>query len=1154
MATFLYRIGRLAYRRRWWFVAVWATLLLGVGAAAGAFMGTLSNTFTIPGTETQRTLDRLKDELPEAAGGTGSIVYRTLDGTAFTAEQERAVSDALAELERLEDVSQVNDPFEAQRQLDEAAPAVEEARQQLADGQAELEDGRAQLEDGRIQLAEGRTEIEDGRTRLAEGRAELEDGRAQLEAGRAELAQGRAELGSARAELNDGQARLDAGKAEIAQGQRQYDAGARQIADGRSQLAAGERQLASSESRLKQGRAGFEAGVAELTGGLGVDTLTEVPGAIQEQRQFLDDSEAALDAEQAALEEQKAALEDAGLPVPPALEAGLEQIAAARAELASGRAALDQAHAGQQELTAAGRQLDAGEKELAAGRATLAEKKKELDAGAAELAAAKRKLDAGRAEIAANERRLAAGWSELAQGQAKLDAGAAEIAANEETLAAGEREIEENAAKLAAGEARLDAEEAKLPDAERQLGEGEAELADGRAQLALGERQAASTQGMRFVSEDGSTAAVHVTFTGQADALTADVREEIQRVAGAPSAVGVEALYSKEIVQDISEVFGVAEIIGIAIAAVVLLVMLGTLIAAGLPLVMAVLGVAIGAGGTLALSSVVDMASITPALALMLGLAVGIDYSLFIVHRHRRQLLDGMEMQESIGRANGTSGNAVVFAGLTVIIALAALAVPGLPFLTVLGLSAAFTVAVAVAIATTLTPALLAIIGTRLISKRAWAKAAAPGAAASRHQNDDGARGWGALVTRRPVVSAVAGTLLLLLVALPALGLRTALPDGSAEAEGSSALAAYETISETFGGGYNGPMLVLADLPAGLDEDGATHAALDVADELREIDGIVAAVPGLFNEDHTLAVLQLIPEEGPASEATEQLVHTIRDAAGAIEESTGAQIALTGQVAAQIDVSEKLASVLPAYLGIVIGLSLVLLLLVFRSVVVPLLATAGFLLSLAAAFGATVAVYQWGWLGGVFNVHTPGPIMSFLPILLTGILFGLAMDYQVFLVSGMRESFAHGEDPRAAVRSGFSHAAPVVTAAALIMTSVFAGFVFSHLTMIRPIGFALAVGVLVDAFVVRMTITPAVMHLLGAKAWYIPRWLDRILPDVDVEGAKLSAVGPAASGPRGDGGPGGDGGPDGDSDGGNDWFPFDEESATPAHGTARVQA
>jgi RND superfamily putative drug exporter len=262
-------------------------------------------------------------------------------------------------------------------------------------------------------------------------------------------------------------------------------------------------------------------------------------------------------------------------------------------------------------------------------------------------------------------------------------------------------------------------------------------------------------------------------------------------------------------------------------------------------------------------------------------------------------------------------------------------------------------------------------------------------------------------------------------------------------------------------------------------------------------------VPATVSEDGRTAIFQVIPEEGPASETTENLVRDLRAATDDVEEQTGVPIAVTGQTAANIDVSAKLMEALPLYLGIVVGLSLILLLLVFRSILVPVIATAGFLLSLLASFGATVAIYQWGWLGDVFGVTNPGPILSFLPIILIGVLFGLAMDYQMFLVSGMREAYVHGDDPKAAVRIGFSHGARVVTAAAIIMVSVFAGFVFSHLAMVRPIGFGLAFGVLLDAFVVRMTLVPAAMYLLGRHAWWLPAWLGRILPDVDVEGAKL---------------------------------------------------
>lgn len=1143
MATFLYKLGRLAYRRRWVFVSAWLVALLAIGASAGAFMGTLTNSFSIPGTETQRALDKLKAEMPEFSGGSGSIVYQTADGSRFTTAQKKAIGTSLDQLEDLQDVREASNPFTTQDQLDDAAVQVKKAKDQLADGRQQIEDGKQQLADGKAEIAENKQKIADGRAELKKAQAKIDVGRAQLADGQAELEQGKRELAGPAAQAADGRQQLQAAKNQLAQGQRQYDAGAAQIADGKKQLAAGEKDLAANEQEIASGQKQYEAGSAQLAHNLGVTSLAQVPAALDAAEQALEDDPA----------DPRMSQDD-----------------------------IDKARATLQQLNSTKDTLDSGAAQLAQGKKTLAANKQELAAGEKKLAASKKKLDSGWAEIAANEKKLDDGAAQLAAGQAKINSGQQEINANKAKLDAGQQEIDQNQAKLDAGEKELKAAEAKLPAAEKKLQDSERKLEDGQKDLALGERKAQSTQGMRFVSEDGTTVAVNVSFVGSADALTPEVREKIQAIAGEPASTGLKVDYSKEIVQDISSIFGSAEIIGLVIAAVVLLVMLGTLVAAGLPLVMAVLGVGAGVGGTLALSSVIEMASITPALALMLGLAVGIDYSLFIVHRHRRQLLDGMGMEESLGRATGTSGNAVVFAGLTVIIALSALAVPGLPFLSVLGLSAAFTVAMAVLIAITLTPALLGIIGTKLVSKRAWRKAAADTASdtsaagahaapatastdSAAHPNATGNRGWGAFVTRRPILMGVVGILLLGIMALPSLQLRTALPDGSAEPADSSAHQAYDLLSEKFGAGYNGPIIALADLPAGLDAEAAEVKNLDIADQLRGIDGVVAAVPVGTNDAHTLGVLQIIPQDGPASAATEQVVTDIRNATPQIEADTGSHLALTGQVTAQIDVSERISQVVPLYLGIVVGLSLVLLLLVFRSVVVPLLATAGFLLSLVAAFGATVAVYQWGWLSAVFGVETPGPIMSFLPILLTGILFGLAMDYQVFLVSGMRESFAHGQKARAAVRSGFAHSAPVVTAAALIMTSVFAGFIFSHLTMIRAIGFSLAIGVVLDAFVVRMTITPAIMHLLGRHAWYIPKWLDRILPDVDVEGSKIAALSgggapgsPGGAGGTGPGSPspddhGGNGGGNGDGEGGvgheaaddardgdNAWFPFGE--------------
>jgi RND superfamily putative drug exporter len=710
---------------------------------------------------------------------------------------------------------------------------------------------------------------------------------------------------------------------------------------------------------------------------------------------------------------------------------------------------------------------------------------------------------------------LAAGKEQSAAGKAQLDQAAAQLAAGKAQLEAAEQQMAAAGLPTAAIEAQLGQQKAALLEGQAKLDAGTKELQAGEAKLALGTRQLEASEGLRFVSQDGKAAIAQVQFKTSINGLKPEVRQEVQDIVKDVSAADVTALPSKEISEDISEIFGTAEVIGIAVAALVLVVMLGTLIAAGLPLLMAVVGVAVGVGATFALSGVMDMSSISPMLALMLGLAVGIDYSLFIVNRHRSQLLAGMDPEESVALATGTSGNAVLFAGLTVIIALAALVVPGLPFLAVMGLSAAATVAVAVVVALTLTPAVLSLVGRKLISKRAWAKAekhnAAPG-----HETEDRAKdeyrsshGWGGIVTRHPWLALLAGVVLLGVVALPASQLRLALPDASSEPVASQAFKAYDVTKRSFGEGMTGPIIVVGDFPEGLSEAEAQAKQFDVADILRETGNVTAAVPLALSEDRRTAVFQIIPNEGPASASTVQVVSELRAEKNQIKDSTGVSIGLTGQTAGNVDVSTKLGDALPPYLAIVVGLSLILLLLVFRSIWVPLLATGGFLLSLAAAFGAVVAVYQWGWLGAIFGVENPGAVLSFLPIILIGVLFGLAMDYQVFITSGMRESFMHGETAKHAVRSGFSHAAAVVTAAAIIMVSVFAGFIFSHLNMVRPLGFAMAFGVLIDAFVVRMTIVPAVMYLLGEKAWWLPRWLDRILPDVDVEGAKLRKTVPS---------------------------------------------
>ncbi|TDC28297.1 MMPL family transporter [Micromonospora sp. 15K316] len=627
------------------------------------------------------------------------------------------------------------------------------------------------------------------------------------------------------------------------------------------------------------------------------------------------------------------------------------------------------------------------------------------------------------------------------------------------------------------------------------------------------------------VSPDGRYALVQVQFAGGSDEVDDAQRAAYEKVGASAEAQGWQVAPGGEVLGGEPEV-GSTEAIGVAVAAVVLVITFGSLVAAGMTMLNALIGVAVGMAGLFALSSTVELTGTAPILALMLGLAVGIDYSLFITSRHRQNLLDGLPPDEAVGRAVGTAGSAVVFAGATVVIALAGLAVVDIPFLTVMGLAAAGTVTVAVLVAITLQPALLGFAGRKVLPRRLRGGAPIDGVPAA---TDRGANGslpgtpvdglatghepgaaaenrsgfgfrWARLVTRLRVPVILVGLLGLGLLAVPTSDMRLALPDAGTAAVGSPARVSNDLITEGFGPGFTGRLAVVV---AG-DTPQATAAAVpQVTALVQRTDDVLAVAPPQLSPDGRTALLGVVPKTGPTDAATETLVHDIRHAVGGIRD---VDVLLTGATAIGIDVSEKLADALPIYLVLVVGLSVLLLMLVFRSLLVPVKAALGFLLTVAATFGITVGVFQQGHLADLVGLDTPGPLISFLPILLIGILFGLAMDYEVFLVSRMREDFVHGDTAQQATINGMGHGARVVTAAALIMISVFGGFVFFlHDPVIKSIGFALAVGVAIDAFVVRMTIVPAVMSLLGRHAWWLPKWLGRALPNVDIEGEGLRA-------------------------------------------------
>ncbi|NYF30333.1 MULTISPECIES: MMPL family transporter [unclassified Microbacterium] len=822
MASLLYRLGSFAARKAWTVIVSWV-LILGLGV--GAFLtlgGTLSNSFDIPGTASGAVTDELADKLPDTAGGTGTVVYSTKDGSPFTDEQKQAISDLAVSAEDLDGVARVIDPFDAQKQQEEQA-------QKLADGQ---------------------TQVADGRTQLDAAQTQLDDGRAQLEAGLTQL----------------------------------------------------------TAARTQAEQAG--AGSAQL---------------------------AALDAQIAAVNAQ------------------LAQVAAQNAQLDQSRITLD-----------------------------------------------------------------------------------------------------DNADQVQLGSTLLD-------------------LADG----------------IGVVSDDGSTAIVNISFVDPRLELSEEVKQgAIDHFESAPID-GVEVDFGTDIAQGVPEIFGVGEAVGLAFAAIVLIVMLGSLIAAALPIVTAIVGVGVGVTASLAFSGIVNMASVTPVLGVMLGLAVGIDYSLFIVNRHRKQLLAGVPVRESIGLATGTSGTAVVFAGTTVIVALLALNVTGVPFLGLMGTVGAVCVAVAVFVAITLAPAILGLVGTRLLSRRARTTIGEEHAAGKPVKR---------MSTLRAVVTALVSVVALLIIATPAMSMRLGLPDGSSEPSDSTSYRAFQTVDEQFGEGANGPLLVTATLDEAVSDDDLLSTQVTIAQAIADQDDVAAVAPIATSDDNTLLAFQVVPEEGPNSASTERLVQDLRSMPPVAE---GITLGVAGQAAINIDISEALAGVLPLYLVVVVGLSLLIMIVVFRSLLVPIIATGGFVLSLFATYGLIVTVFQFGWGAEIIGLHSTGPILSFLPVILVGILFGLAMDYQLFLASGMREAFVHGASARDAVAQGFRAGRSVVIAAALIMVSVFGGFIFSESTIIRSIGFGLAFGVLLDAFVVRMLLMPALMHLLGRSAWWLPRWLDRILPNVDMEGAAL---------------------------------------------------
>ncbi|WP_417540963.1 efflux RND transporter permease subunit [Microbacterium maritypicum] len=624
-----------------------------------------------------------------------------------------------------------------------------------------------------------------------------------------------------------------------------------------------------------------------------------------------------------------------------------------------------------------------------------------------------------------------------------------------------------------------------------------------------------------MINEDDTAAIVRVQFDGEATDVSDTTKDALRSAVSDLDSVlpsGSQTSLGGDLFAISIPGVTLTEAVGLLIALLVLIVTFRSFVVAGLPLLTAILGVGISMAGIFTATAFATVSSTTPLLALMLGLAVGIDYALFIMARHQDQVREGVDPEESASRAVGTAGSAVVFAGVTVLIALIGLGFAGIPFLTTMGIAASAAVAVAVAIAVTLTPALLGFMKGKVVGRPKKVKASKAKKSAASDASEEpkpvaapakGSARWVGGVMKHPVLVSLAVVLGLGIVAVPALSLDLALPNAGVLPKDSEARQNYDLVGEQFGPGFNGPLILTGTIVTSTDP---LTLMEDLGDAVAKVPGVKEVALATPNETADTGIVQIIPETAPDDPATADLVRELRSHHDEWLDEFGIDLKVTGFTAVGIDISDQLGNALLPFGIFVIGLSLILLTIVFRSLWVPITAAAGYLLSIVAAFGVVGAVFEWGWFADLLHVAKVGPIISFMPIILMGVLFGLAMDYQVFLVSRMREDFVHDKDATSpnratrraaalrAVRSGFTGSAKVVTAAGLIMFAVFVAFVPEGDSSLKPIALGLAAGIAFDAFLVRMTLIPALMAILGERAWELPRWLEKVLPRVDVEG------------------------------------------------------
>jgi RND superfamily putative drug exporter len=599
--------------------------------------------------------------------------------------------------------------------------------------------------------------------------------------------------------------------------------------------------------------------------------------------------------------------------------------------------------------------------------------------------------------------------------------------------------------------------------------------------------------GPRSISRDGTTAFASVQFDASTADLGMETRDLLFETGSAAEAAGLQVEYGGELPTVLKDrETGMSEMIGMIAALAILGLTFASVAAMALPVGVAAFGLLVGLSIVGLLSGIIEIPSVASRLATMIGLGVGIDYALFVLSRHRQNLEAGMDTQHSIAVTNATAGQAVVFAGGTVVVAILGLQMAGIPFVAALGYSAALVVAVAVTVAVTLLPALLGFTGDRVLSR-----------SHRRHGPKDRTVSWwvrwAEWVSHHPWRSATAATLILLTLAIPALDMRLGQADAGTEPITTTQRRAYDLLASGFGDGFNGPLLIATDLESATNPGNVVQ---EIATAVASDPGIAAVSPAELNAAGDTALITAIPTTKPQAEATADLVDRLRsDILPAATDGTGAEALVGGPTAGFIDQSDKISDRLIWFILAVVVVSFLLLMIVFRSILVPLKAAILNLLSIAAAYGVVVAIFQWGWGRSLIGLEEAVPIASFVPMMMFAILFGLSMDYEVFILSRIREEYQKGHTNIESVVRGLGATAQVITAAAFIMIAVFLGFVTSADPVVKMMGIGLATAVAVDATVIRMVLVPSTMALVGDPNWWLPRWLDRLLPRLDLEAA-----------------------------------------------------